>query len=61
MIISKQQEALLFIAREKGYVTLVDAEKVYSSHTARKNALKRLVSLGLLRVSSVPNRFEVVS
>lgn len=59
-MLSSQQQYLLSLAREKGFVTLGEAKLVYSSSVARKNALRRLVGLGFLKHSSVPNRFDLV-
>ncbi len=56
-----QQEAILKVAKEKGFVTIKDTHKIYSSNHARRNALMLLVNLGYLRQSlSVPNRFDLV-
>lgn len=59
-MLSPQQQYLLSLAREKGFVTLGEAKIVYSSSVARTNALKRLVGLGLLKHSVKPNRFDWV-
>jgi len=59
-VLTKQQQALLQIARSYGHVTIDQARLVYSSRMARITALKRLVALNYLRPSVVPNRFDFV-
>lgn len=59
-MLTSQQEALLVVAQEKGFVTVGDSKAVYSSDLHRRQALRLLVQLGFLRASPVPNRFDYV-
>jgi hypothetical protein len=54
-----KQSELLELGKEKGYITLEDSYKIYSSEQSRKSAIKRLIILGLLKEVNV-GRFECV-
>jgi len=59
-MLTQNQLILLEIAKKKGYVTYVDARHLYSTIQFLENALKRLVELGYLKISSKPNVYEYI-
>lgn len=61
MILTRQQAYLKGLAEEKGFVTLGEAKIVYASSVHRRNALRTLVKLNILRPSERPNRFDLVT
>lgn len=60
MDLTEKQKELLNQGKEKGYITLQDSQKVYSSEISRKGALNRLMLLGFIKEVAI-NKFEVVN
>jgi len=49
-MITKQQKEILDFAKEKGFVSLTDKFRFYSTEFSFQNAMQRLINLGYLEV-----------
>jgi len=59
--LSPKQRMLVNIARTEGFVTTSVALKIYDKKENAINALKKLVSLGFLKIDNeIPNKFDYV-
>ena len=59
MSFSPKQKEVLKIAKEKGFITYVDLNCVFSSPIARKSNLERFIALGILKLNPIGNSFQL--
>lgn len=54
------QEELMKIAREKGFLTLQDFKKYYTSPITIKSNIERFIALDYLKASDTLDKFEYI-
>lgn len=56
--LTSRQKELIAIAKGKGFLTLNDFQKLFSSPVSLKANIDKLVALGILKAGEVIGRFE---
>ena len=56
--LTSRQTELIAIAKDKGYLTIVDFQRLFSSPVSIKANIDKLIALGILKTGEMPGRFE---